>query len=268
MSISHAWILLHKELTTLLRDRNALFGFLLVPVLSPLVYGLIFSVVADRVSREANLVLPVAGSANAPALVDWLGQQTGVTVVAAPDDPEREVRDGRRPGVLIIDSHFAERLSQGLPAPVTLVTDSGRSPSQRFAVRVHGLLSSYAGEILGARLLIRGVEPAVVSPVKVREIDTSVERDRSGGILIFLPLLMIWMALVSGMPLALDSSAGERERGSLEPLLLNPWRRLCSLVLAWCSRPAPRCWSCVWCRGMSWVCRCARPTARCGAACW
>lgn len=222
MSINHAWILLCKDLTSFLRDRNAIVGFLLAPILTPLVYALIFSLVAGRVDRESVLVLPVAGRANAPALVDWLGQQTGVTVVAAPADPEREVGEGRQPGVLIIGRGFAERVAQGLSAPLTLVSDASRSESQRFAARVRGLLASYGGEITGARLMLRGIDPGIVNPLKTREIDLSAAHEGSGGILVVLPLLLIWMAFIGGMPLALDSSAGERERGSLEPLLLNP----------------------------------------------
>jgi len=222
MSISHAWIMLRKELTSVLRDRNAVIGFLLAPILAPLAYALIFSLVADRVNRESTLVLPVVGAANAPALMDWLGQRTGVSVVAPPADPEREVMEGRRAGVLIIGKGFAERLTQGLPAPVTLVSDTSRAESQRFAARVRGLLTSYASDISGARLRLRGIDPGIAAPLKMREIDTSAAHDRSGGMLVFVPLLLIYMALIGGMPLALDSSAGERERGSLEPLLLNP----------------------------------------------
>jgi sodium transport system permease protein len=222
MSLRHAWIMLRKELRSTLRDRSALLGFLLVPLLAPLVYGLVFTLIAQRVSDESALVLPIAGAANAPPLVQWLGQQTGVTVVAAPADPERAVREGRSPGVLVIGSGFGQRLAHGWPAPLTLVSDGSRGESQRFAGRVHALLAAYGGDLTTTRLTLRGIDPAIVAPLKLEDTNVSAARAHDGGILTFVSMLMIWMALVSGMPRALESTAGERERASLEPLLLNP----------------------------------------------
>jgi sodium transport system permease protein len=241
MSLRHVWILLCKELSSTLRDRNAILGLLLTPILSPIIYGLIFSLVADRTSREATLVLPVAGAAHAPALVQWLSQQTGVNVVAPPGDVQRAVREGQRAGVLIIGSDFNERLAAGLQAPVTLVSDTARGESERFAARVRGLLTAYGSEITSARLTLRGIDPVIVSPLKLEEIDTSAARERNGGILVFLPMLLVWTALIAGMPLALDSAAGERERGSLEPLLLNPVSPASVIVGKWLAASALGC---------------------------
>jgi len=241
VSIQHVWILLRKELASAVRDRSAMFSFLLTPILAPLVYGLIFMMVAERINSEATLVLPVAGASNAPALVQWLAQQTGVSIVVAPEDPERAVREGRRAGVLLIRSDFGERLGRGLPATLKLVSDGRRGESERFAARVRDLLASYGGELSAARLTLRGIDPRTVTPLKLDELDISTARERNGGVLAFVPMLMMWMALIGGMPLALDSTAGERERGSLEPLLLNPLSGTALIAGKWLAAAALGC---------------------------
>jgi sodium transport system permease protein len=222
MRISHVWILLGKELTCALRDRNAMLAFLLTPLLSPAIYGLIFTLLAARVHSEQTLVLPIEGAGNAPELVQWLTRQTGVEVVASPADPAGAVRDSGRPGVLSIGPDFQDQLARGRPAVLTLVSDGSRGDSQRFAARVRELVLGYGAQMAQARLTLRGIDPTVVAPMKLDEWDVSGARERDGGVLAFLPMLLVWMALMGGMPLALDSTAGERERGSLEPLLLNP----------------------------------------------
>jgi sodium transport system permease protein len=91
----------------------------------------------------------------------------------------------------------------------------------------------YGGDLAGARLTLRGIDPEIIAPVKLEDVDIATARERNGAILAFLPMLLIWMALIGGMPLALDSTAGERERASLEPLLLNPISSTSVIVGKW-----------------------------------
>jgi sodium transport system permease protein len=233
VNIRRSWIVFRKELSSAFRDRNAMFGLLLTPLLSPVLYGLIFTMAADRVRNHSTLVLPVAGAQNAPSLVEWLAQQTDVLIVAAPKDPERAVRERQRDVVLLIGSDFDKRVARGLPAPATIVSDSRRAESAHYAARVQSLIASYGGELAAARLTARGIAPDIADPVALDAIDISTSRERNGGILVFLPMLMMWMALVGGMPLALESTAGERERDSLEPLLSNPISRASVIAGKW-----------------------------------
>lgn len=62
-------------------------------VIAALMFGVLFTVAAERRKSADDIALPVVGAECAPAFVDWLKQQTGVTIVAAPDDPERAVRE-------------------------------------------------------------------------------------------------------------------------------------------------------------------------------
>ena len=72
------------------------------------------------------------------------------------------------------------------------------------------------------RLIARGVSPALATPVRVEEVECPARRSAPPPSLNFVPLFLVLAAFIGGMQIAIDSTAGERERGSLEPLLLNP----------------------------------------------
>ena len=90
------WIVLRKELVDGVRDRRSLLSLAFSAVISPLLFGLMFTVVAERRKSADEIILPVAGAQHAPAFVAWLTQQTGVKVVTAPAEKKRlEVAQGK-----------------------------------------------------------------------------------------------------------------------------------------------------------------------------
>jgi len=74
----------------------------------------------------------------------------------------------------------------------------------------------------GLRLIARGISPEVASPLKVEEVDIATSQQRAATILNVMLMFLAVTIITAGMQIATDSTAGERERGSLEPLLLNP----------------------------------------------
>ena len=72
------------------------------------------------------------------------------------------------------------------------------------------------------RLQLRGVSPNLASPLLVKDVDLSTPRSRGLLLMMFLPYMLMITAFTGGMHLAMDSTAGEKERKSLEPLLINP----------------------------------------------
>src|SRR5437016_1337876 len=96
------WIVCTKELRDAVRDKRSLATPLFVATIAPLLFGYMFTVQAGRGRTAEEIKLPVAGVEYAPAFVDWLKQQSGVEIVAAPADPEQAVRDRKEDVVLII----------------------------------------------------------------------------------------------------------------------------------------------------------------------
>jgi sodium transport system permease protein len=229
--LKHIWTVLSKETRDNLRDRRTIFNSLFTVLFNPLLYIVLFGFLnrtfSDQIERP--LELAIVGGENAPRLVEYL-EQNNVVLLPTPDDPRTAVREGDLDVVLIIPDEFAENFEEGFPAPVQLVRDLSRA-NDIAGERAQDLLQQYSSRIGGLRLLARGVSPALLAAIPVETINVTAERDAAAGVVLnLLPVVMITAAFFGGFYLAVDLTAGERERESLEPLLINPVPR--SQVLA------------------------------------
>lgn len=223
-------IVFAKEMLENLRDRRVILSaFLFGVLLAPVIFGLTTSLASKRVveSQDKPLRLSVSGAAHAPNLVHFL-EENGAqvkTVTMAPDEAISEVRAGREDLVLLIDTEYGSKLQAGEPAPLDLVVDTANNQTSASAERARRLLEAYGGQLASLRLLVRGISPEVVRPVDVRTLDVATPAGRSLLILGMMTYFSFMSMLVGGFYLAIDTTAGERERGSLEPLLGLPVRR-------------------------------------------
>lgn len=219
---SQLWVVLGKELKDAIRDRRSWMSLVFGALVGPLLIGFMLNRLADRQRRIEDVRIPVVGMAHAPALMDWLRQQAGVEVVEGPADPERAVRDRDEEVVIVIPDDFIERFRASKAAPVKVVSDGSRTDSRPKVVRVRSLLQRYSTEIGSLRLVGRGVSPGIAAALRLEDVEVSSAQQRAAMVLNFIPLFIILAAFTGGMQIATDSTAGERERGSLEPLLVNP----------------------------------------------
>jgi len=219
------WVVLSKELHEGLRDRKALVTALFFPVLGPLLVIVMLFLVSDssRQAEEKGVEIAVAGRANAPNLVALLEQ--GARVVDAPADPEEAVRRGDVPVVIVIPPDFGEKLRAGQPAPVKLILDESRHQAKPATATAERLLQAWSGQVAAQRLLVRGIHPAVVEPLAIEREDVSTPASRAAMLLATIPFFLVMAMFTGGMPIAIDVTAGERERQSLEPLFAAPLPR-------------------------------------------
>ena len=181
-----------------------------------------FNSMASRQRQVEDVSIPVVGANHAPAFVDWLRQQAGVTIVEGPDDAADAVRTRREDAVLVIPENFSKNFRASKPAQIRLVADSSSQNSRPKVQRIRTLLQRYNGEIGSLRLIARGVSPAVATAVQIEDVEVSSSQQRAAMILGFIPLFVMLSAFTGAMAIATDSTAGERERGSFEALLVNP----------------------------------------------
>lgn len=216
-------VIFYKEVLDHVRDRRTLITSLFYPLLGPLIVILIFTVIGQMVTErtEKPLELPVMGAEQAPELVAFL-RQSNVEVQPAPSDPHTAVKHGDVDVVLIIPPAYGAALQAGRPAIVQLVMDESRDAASVTVRRTRGLLQRYSDEIGALRLLARGVSPLVVHALTVEDVDVATSESRAANFLNLLPYFIIFAIFSGGAGLAVDTTAGERERGSLEPLLINP----------------------------------------------
>jgi sodium transport system permease protein len=216
-----------KEVRENLRDRRTVLNTLLTgPLLAPVIFALIINGVVARELDKADkpLPVPVIGAEYAPNLIAALKQQN-IVIKDAPANPERAVREMDADLVLSIPKNFADSWRKGEPAQVELIYDASQRDAQGSVGRLRGALEGYSQRTGALRLLARGLSPSSMQPVVVADRDQSTAQTRSGTLFAMLPYFFILGAFIGGMALAIDTTAGERERQSLEPLFVNPVSR-------------------------------------------
>jgi sodium transport system permease protein len=222
-----AGVVFLKEVVENLRDRKTVVNALVMgPLLGPIFFIFMMSFMINKqlASAEKPLEVPVVGAERAPNLVGWL-QGQGVVVLPAPEDAAAAVRDRDATMVLIVPASYPDSWRKGETAQVELLHDSSDQDARAPVSRLTGLLHGY-GRLQGAlRLSARGLNSSLVTPVAVADRDLASRQQRAGQLLGFLPYLLVLGAFLGGMYLAIDTTAGERERQSLEPLLVNPATR-------------------------------------------
>ena len=232
-------IVFWKELRETLREKRTLSLLLLFTLMYPVLIGYVMHQMIDKNTRteREGIELAIIGGAQAPTLVSQLRQKNVTVNEVAPmdDDAIAALLHARKTAaVLRLTSDFVENYGAMRPARIDLWFDSAAEsgPQRR---QIEEVLQAYSSNIASARLLAHGVSPATLSPIQVQRYDTGTNASRSamviGGIIgiLFFPAFMLTMSA------AVDSTAGERERRSLEVLMAQPictWELVCGKWLA------------------------------------
>ncbi len=232
--IAAAWTAYRKELVDALRDRRTLMTVLLSSVaIGPLVLLLVSSLVGGIEKRaEARLVV-VLGMDRAPTLRNYFERQT-YTIEAAPADYEQQLKDSRLGDpVVVIPPEFEKGLVDGDPRDVAVVSSAGNQRAQTGVGPVLQLLRGFNREQAVLRLAARGVAPAALEAIRVEERDLADPATRAAQFGNMVPYFVLMAVLYGALNAALDTTAGERERGSLEPLLMTPAPRTALVLGKW-----------------------------------
>ena len=231
-----------KEVIDNVRDRRTLASALLMgPFFGPVLFAFVINLSVERSLDDAERTteLPVIGREHAPNLVRFL-ESRNIDILDGPasrDEALDTVRTGVHDVVLLIPAEFGAQLAESVPARVELITDQANTQADREARRLRGALRAYNQELASLRLSARGISPLVLRPLNIDEVDMSTPSGRSVILLGMMSYFFIFALLMGGMYLAIDTTAGERERGSLEPLLALPVTRdalLLGKILATC----------------------------------
>lgn len=215
-----------KEMRDHLRDRRSLLLALIYPLLGPLLVagGLALAgKTLDREDASRPLVVPVIGIEHAPELAKFL-QDQNIRFTPAPaseDARAQAVRDGWLKVILIVPDSARGRTD----FTVDVVTNLGRVDNLRVTQRLADAVSAYNDKIAAERARKAGLPAGFAQPVRMTKIN--VARDANIAVYFYnmMPPLVIFMIFLGGVHLAIDTTVGERERGSLEPLLLAPVER-------------------------------------------
>jgi sodium transport system permease protein len=221
-------VVCRKEILDNARDRRTVFSTLLFgPLFAPVMFAVMINIMVGRAvsTAEEELVIPFLGAEHAPNVVAFLAAR-GITA-AEPDGATtlEAAAEAVRAVVLVVDPEFGADLAAEAGARITVIFDRSDTRGSGRARRIQGTLRAYSEQIGALRLLARGVRPEVVRPILIDEYDVSTPAGRSALILGVLTYFLLFATLMGGLYLATDTTAGERERKSLEPLLTLPVTR-------------------------------------------
>ena len=207
-----AFVVFRKELIDAMRDRRTWLIVLASSLLAgPLSLLLIASFVASAEESAARREVIIANSDAAPTLVGFL-RRNGATITPAPDDYRDQLRTGRLQNAVV-----EQRLAGGEMLRLDVVFDETASRAQPAVRTTIALLRGYNRELGMQRMLARGVSPQLLQPIEIEEVNLAGSRARGAQLLFLVPWLALLGAVVGAISVAIDVTAGERERGSPNP---------------------------------------------------
>jgi sodium transport system permease protein len=229
-----AWTVFCKELLDALRDRRTLLMAVLSSVaIGPLVLVLVSQLVAGIEKRAEAREIVVHGMAHAPTLRNFLERQT-YTVREAPAQYEQQLKNSQLgEPVLVVPADFEAQLARGEAPVVELLSSAANQRAQNSTGRIVRLLNGFNQEQALLRLAVRGVSPAALETLQIEERDLADPATRAAQLTTMVPFFVLVAVLYGVLNAALDTTAGERERGSLEPLLMNPNSRAALVLGKW-----------------------------------
>lgn len=209
--------MVRKELIDAARDKRSVMAGLYYAIGTPLIMCGLFMVLIGQLTSPDDLKITIKNPDKAPDLVRFLSNK-GITQGAADGSDAKDLKAIE----LIISTDYAVQMNQGKSAEITIVADNSEEKLQNSIRRLEKQLQAYSAEMGSLRLIARGIDPRVVQPLKVNVQDKATTDSKGGMILGIAIFTMIYSVFISGMNLAIDTSAGERERNSLALLLSHP----------------------------------------------
>ncbi|MFG6447762.1 ABC transporter permease [Roseateles sp. BYS180W] len=219
----HFFIVLAKELRDALRDRRTLMRTLLPMLLiGPLVLVALSFFIGSIEEKAEKRELVVLGLEHAPTLKNYLERQS-YSIKTPPADYETELKAGRYTDAVVrVPADFEAQLHAGESPVLQIVSDSSNQRAEIQSRQVDRVLNGFNQERATLALALRGVPGQALKPVSVEDVNLASQQSRGAQITGMIPFIILSAILMGSLTAALDSTAGERERGSLEPLVMNP----------------------------------------------
>lgn len=212
--------LLTKELKEAFRDKRAMMMAMMMAVMAPVMIFAMSKVMIKEAVETPEIYVKVSGAEYAPKLVKALKDNNILLYSDVPAD-KKEIWNDRDLKLNIPDS-FNQDMLEGKTIDIHLSADYSEKSNMSPIRRIKNTINTFAQAIGYKRLLVRGIDVRLLQPIKVIEQDISLPNSNAMIISMMLGLYLLMAAFMSGLPVAIDASAGERERNVLEMLLCQP----------------------------------------------
>jgi len=229
MSLRNIGIVYRKELMEALRDRRTLITTFLVPLLMIPVLGAGFTGVMSAVIGNAKKEKPkvmVIGGADSPGLTQSLNENARIRIVPTEPDWTNQVVDKKIRAAVEVPEHFEGDLAKGQAGTVKIDIYGGELKSEMAAVNIEVFLKEYRDRVAAQRLTANHLPAELLKPFEVKRRNIAPPEKEAGAILGgIIAYMLIFMCLNGAMHPAIDLTAGEKERGTMETILSSPVSR-------------------------------------------
>lgn len=230
MKHSPARIIWLKELRDTVRDRKTLLSMVIMPLLlmPAVIIGMSrYTAWQQAQAAEKPIKIGLVETESVPALRELLRTTPKLDISNLTGDPKIAITDKTVDAVLIIPAGTNAKLAAAEPIALPLLSKSTNTQSPIATSRVSSVVASFSTAVTTQRFAAAGINPSIISPITIAPEDISSQQEVAGFVLGYiLPMFIVIWAIAGGQYTAIDVSAGEKERKTLEALLLTPARRI------------------------------------------
>ncbi len=237
MNWKHVWIVFKKEVKDIARDKRTLITNLLVPVI---LMPLLFTILGGGMEKmendiNENVTVALAPESNTQKIRDMVRQEIfvdypNIKLVKSAEDPKEAIRKNDVRFVLNIQADYEDRLKEGAPFSITVLYDQSDTKSAGSYAILAKAIDAFSRRIVLKRLTEKDIDPQILEPIRIVQNNTADEKTSNLMLMMILPMLVATLIAVGGIPAATDLVAGEKERGTFEPLLTTQAGRMSILI--------------------------------------
>ena len=219
-----------KELKDTIRDRRTLMAMVVMPMLlMPVMTIGMFKFMEYQMEKQGEKVVKISiiEKGEAPALIEMIENQEKIEIVETDGEIKDAVTNGDLDLGIIIPENFQENIDNQEVAGIAIIKKSTNLDSESALARISFLVANFNDQILQKRFTDQKINPEILSKVIIIPEDVATEKETGGFLLgLIIPLFIVMWAITGGQYTAIDVSAGEKERKTLESLLLTPVKRM------------------------------------------
>lgn len=229
MSLRNIGIVYRKELTESLRDRRTLIAMIVVPLLLfPLLsvgFGALAVMLVGKAKEETPKIM-ILGGADSPQVLEGLRKLENVDIVPSAPDWKDAISNKQIRAAVDIPKGFQASLQRGETQTVKIYYYEGELKSSFGADRVEKFLAKYRNDLVRQRLEARNLSPAILKPFEFKQ-ENVAPPEKVGGATWggLIGYMVILLCMTGAMHPAMDLTAGEKERGTMETILSSPISR-------------------------------------------
>ena len=230
MSLRNVGIVYKKELTEALRDRRTVVSTILVPLLLFPVLSVGFGALAVALVGKAKDEVPkvvLRGGEDSPAVVEGLRKLDKIEIVPATPDWKDQIINKEIRAAVEIPAGFQSHVAQEKSDTVKIYNYEGEMKSEFASDKVENYLKEYSNTVVKARLAAKNLPVGVLKPFEFRRENVAPPEKVSGAAIGgLIGYMVILLCMTGAMYPAMDLTAGEKERGTMETILSSPISRM------------------------------------------